>query len=63
MSFFQRAGNLLATHLTQSIRDYFMMYRMEEIIDYHFPEYPRGQRPSLKTLEKQTGLALQGPLL
>lgn len=59
MSFFQRMGNALATYMTQWIRDYYMMYRMEDIIDYHFPEDSRAKRPSLKTLEKQTGLALQ----
>jgi hypothetical protein len=32
---------------------------MEDIIDFQFPEYPRETRPSLKTLEKKTALALQ----
>jgi hypothetical protein len=59
MSFFERVGNTFATYLSQWTRDYFMMYRMEDIIDFQFPEYPRETRPSLKTLEKKTALALQ----
>ena len=59
MSFFERLGNTFATFATQWIRDYYMMYKLEDVIDHHFPELPRDQRPSLKTLEKQTGLALQ----
>jgi hypothetical protein len=59
MPFFERVGNTFATYLSQWTRDYFMMYRMEDIIDFQFPEYPRETRPSLKTLEKKTALALQ----
>ena len=59
MSFFERLGNTIATFATQCIRDYYMMYKLEDVIDHHFPELPRDQRPSLKTLEKQTSLALQ----
>jgi hypothetical protein len=55
----ERVGNTYATYLSQWFRDYFMMYRIEDIIDYHFPEDPRATRPSMKTLEKRTGLALQ----
>ena len=37
MSFFERVANTLATYLTQWVRDLFMNYKIEEVIDYHFP--------------------------
>ena len=37
MTFLQRVGNTMATYLVQWIRDYFMMNRLEDVIDYHFP--------------------------
>ena len=45
MTFLQRVGNTMATYLVQWIRDYFMMNRLEDVIDYHFPGShgrPRG---------------------
>ena len=46
MTFLQRVGNTMATYLVQWIRDYFMMNRLEDVIDYHFPGShgrPRGR--------------------
>ena len=37
MTFLQRLGNTLATYLIQWARDYLMMNRLEDVIDFQFP--------------------------
>ncbi len=60
MTFMQRVLNTLMTFAYHHIyRDRFIIPKLEEIIDEHFPDDPRPGRPSLLDLEREAALAFQ----
>jgi glucuronosyltransferase len=55
MSFLQRVKNLLVTTFMHTMRDYFLLNKVETLLDKHFP----GEvRPSLRDIEKNASAAL-----
>ena len=55
MSFLQRVKNLLATTFMHTMRDYFLLNKVEALLDKHFP----GEvRPSLLDMEKNATATL-----
>merc|ERR1712150_191287 len=49
MSFLQRLKNTVVTTIMHNMRDYYMLNKVESLLDKHFPG---EERPSLRELEK-----------
>ena len=60
MSFRERFINTLALIGYKFYRDYSQLPKYESMIDQHFPDDPRSNRPSLADLEYTAGLTLTG---
>ena len=45
----------MTTYAFQLARDWFILPKLENLIDEHFPDDPRETRPSLLELEKNAG--------
>ena len=54
MSFLQRLKNTVVTTIMHNMRDYYMLNKVESILDKHFPG---EERPSLRELEKNVDAA------
>ena len=44
MTFSERVKNTLITFMVQYVRDYLFLPPFEDVIDKHFPEFPRDTR-------------------
>ena len=54
MNFLQRLKNTVVTSIMHTMRDYYMLNKVESILDKHFPG---EERPSLLELEKNVTAA------
>ena len=54
MSFFERLKNFVMTNMMQTMRNYYLLNKVDELLDKHFPG---EERPSLLDIEKNASAA------